>query len=128
MDLNLTAVIVALIGCAGTIVGSIGVALINSRMKDKQAAEVLSNAVKNSVGIAVQVAEGAVQSAQPHVSIPGVPVSLQPSVQYVLDHAGDEAARFGVTPAALADKVNAQIGLTKLSGSSVLVPVAPVVA
>jgi hypothetical protein len=35
-------------------------------------------------------------------------------VQYVLDHAGAEATRLNLTPIAIADKINAQIGLAKI--------------
>ena len=51
----------------------------------------------------------------PHCSIRGVPDSLAPGVQYVLDHAGVEAERFGISPAAIADKVVAQIGLAQIA-------------
>ena len=78
---------------------------------------VLGQAVKNSLGAMQQASTLAAQELRPHVSIRGVPDSLTPGVQYVLDHAGPEAARFGITPAAIADKVVAQIGLAQIAAN-----------
>ena len=68
-----------------------------------------------------------------------MPEYLAPGVQYVLDHAGSEAERFGLTPESIADKIVAQLGLknmeTNLAITAAATPVtsrmgvtAPVVA
>jgi hypothetical protein len=71
----------------------------------------------------------------PEVSISGVPASLQPAVQYVLEHAGPEADRLGISPEKIASKVQAQIGLAEIrtnvavassSGAVVPDPLGPV--
>lgn len=129
MTIDLTGISVALIGVVGTIMSIVITAIINSRMQDKQAAETLASAVRNSLGAAQQAAAGVVTSMHPQVSIPGVPPSLAIPVQYVLDHAGDEATRFGVTPQAIADKINAQIGITAIAANLAVaaspVPIVP---
>lgn len=115
LTLNLTAVVNTVIGIVLTAVLSIIGTWINERMKDKQAAAVLNEAVKNSVGAIQQAAQGAIVALNPQVPIPGVVAQLQPGVQYVLDHAGGEAERFGITPESIASKVSAQIGLTAIA-------------
>jgi hypothetical protein len=109
--------------------------VINARMKDKQAADALSQAVRNSLGAMQQSATMAAHMLHPEVSISGVPASLQPAVQYVLEHAGPEADRLGISPEKIASKVQAQIGLAEIrtnvavassSGAVVPDPLGPV--
>lgn len=119
MTLDLTAILVAMIGAGMPIVGAIAISIINARMKDKQAADVIANAVKNSIGILVESAQGQVTRAHLSVHIPNVPEVLQAPVQYVLDHAGPEMARHGITAEAIAEKVIAQIGLAKIADPNV---------
>jgi hypothetical protein len=88
--------------------------VINARMKDKQAADALSQAVRNSLGAMQQSATMAAHMLHPEVSISGVPATLQPAVAYVLEHAGEEADRFGISPEKIASKVQAQIGLAEI--------------
>ena len=123
MTIDLTGIIISIITGAFGIVGTVFLAWLQSHMKDQQAASVLAAAIRNSLGAGQQAALGLVTSLHPAVSIPGVPAALAVQTQYVLDHASDEAARLGITPAAIADKVNAQIGLTAIAAT-----VAPVAA
>ena len=89
--------------------------IINKNIQDKQAALAVSNAVRNSLGKIQQagqaVAEGEIQKLHPHLNVPEY---LAPGVQYVLDHAGEEAKRFGLTPESIADKIVAQLGLKNM--------------
>lgn len=133
-DISLTAIIVSLIGTAGTIIAAVAVALINQRVKDAQLALELGNAVKNAVGAVQQGTTAMVERADPRLH-GVVPEKLVPGVQYVLDHAGEAVSRFGVTPEKVADKIVAQIGLKEIeaniavSGSStpaLAPPLAPV--
>lgn len=119
MTLDLTEILVALIAASFPIIGSVVSAIVLSRMKDKESARVIANAVKNSVGIFVEAAQGSVTSAQPHITIPGIPPRLQAPVQYVLDHAGPELVRHGISPEAIAEKVVAQIGLAKVADPTI---------
>ena len=123
MTVDLTTVLVSIITGFFAVLSIVIPAMISSRMKDQQAAAVLTAAVKNSLGAMEQASKGVIVSMAPQVTVPGIPLSLQPGVQYVLTHAGDEAARFGITPAAIADKISAQVGLQALAEK---VPVATV--
>jgi hypothetical protein len=102
--------------CVSLITGFFGVAtivipyIINARMKDKQAALVIDNAITNSIGAMNTAATAGVQRANPQVTIPGITPVMATGVQYVLDHAGQEAARYGMTQEAVADKIKARIG------------------
>lgn len=116
--INLTALAVAVVGGIFSVIGTVLTVQINARMKDKQAAEVLNNAVKNSLGAMQQATVTTIEAAQPTVTVPGVSGTMAVGVQYVANHAGDEAARLGITPAAIADKINAQIGLTKIAAAA----------
>lgn len=116
---DLTPIIVAVVGgifsVATVVVGTWVSVFVMNNMKDKQAALAVSNAVKNSLGKIQQagqaLAEGEIQKLHPHLNVPDY---LAPGVQYVLDHAGEEAARFGLTPEAIADKITAQLGLKNM--------------
>lgn len=117
MTVNLTEIIVSLIGLAGTCLGIWIPLYIGGKMEDKRAAEVYANAVKNSVGALVEAGKEGIRDLKPQVYIPGVPPAIQPAVQYVLDHAEEEARRVdpNLTPEKIAEKVVAQIGLTKIA-------------
>jgi len=118
--LDLTGIAVACIAGIFGVLGPVALYMVQSHVKDVQAAAVLSAAVKNSLGAAQQAADG-VASVLPRVPLPaGIPPQLVASTQYVLDHAGDEAARFGITPLAIADKVNAAIGTAKIVAAAAM--------
>lgn len=133
MTYDLTGIAVAIATGIFGVLGIVLPLLINARIKDSQAAATLGAAVKNSLG-AMQVAtEGVLTNLHPTVAlpvIPGAPPQLASGVQYVLDHAGPEAARFGITPAAIADKINAQIGLTNIAANIAVAatPLKPITA
>jgi hypothetical protein len=114
MTIDLTAILVAIIGGVSTIVGTMFLAWLRVHMKDDTAAATLGNAVTNSLGALQQAAQAEIVSHRPQIQLPGVPEHLAPAVQYVLDHAGEEAARFGITPRDLAEKVAARIGLAAI--------------
>jgi len=113
--IDLTGIAVSVVGGFFSILSAVFLAWLQSHMKDKQAALVLQNAVVNALGAMQQAADGAIQSVSLKIPMPpGTPPELGTGVQYVLDHAGAEAARFGITQEAIADKINAQIGLDKI--------------
>lgn len=111
MTLDLTAIAIYVIGSVLSLIGATITYLINSRLKDAQAATTLREAVKNSLGMAARVAEGAVTSIAPSVRLQGLTPKMAAAVQYVLDHAGGEADRFGISQEAIAEKIQAQVGL-----------------
>ena len=123
MTIDLTQVLVTVIGGVFSVLGIVLTAVISKNVKDQTAASSLGIAVKNSLGAIQQAADQGIQIVHPSVTLPaGVPPAMAVGVQYVLDHAGPEAARFGLTPTGIADKINAQIGLSNIA--SVLSPAA----
>lgn len=120
-----TPILVALVGGILSTIGIVATALINSRMRNSADALALSNAVKNSLGAIQTATDDAIVKAAPHTAIPGVTPQTAVGIQYVLDHAGTEAARLGVTPEAIASKVEAQIGLQQIAAA---MPVQPMPA
>lgn len=117
--IDLTGIAVSIIAGVSSILGVIIPLMIQSHFKDKEAAAALTAAVKNSLGAIQQAADAGINAVSPHVTIPHVSQDLAVGVQYVLDHAGDEAARFGLTPVAIADKISAQIGLKKIDQTTI---------
>jgi hypothetical protein len=129
MVVDLTGVACACIAGAFSLLSVLLPMIINARMKDKQAADALCSAVRNSLGALQQASMSAARALHPEAAISGIPVTLQPAVAYVLEHAGPEAERLGVTPEKIASKVQAQIGLaeikTNVAVASSAVPVVP---
>lgn len=116
-SVDFTSIAVATIGALFTVIGSVAVALINARMKDKTSAQALDNAVTNGLGAIQQAADAHLAIHPAQKEVPGINAPMAAGLQYVLDHAGDEAKRFGITPTAIVDKLNARLGLVKAQGS-----------
>jgi hypothetical protein len=133
VPLDLTNVALSLITGIFGILGIILPIIINVRIKDKQAAVTLTNAISNSLGAGEQALKGEVIAVGPKIALPaGVPASLLPNLQYVMDHAAPEAARWGLTTTAIASKISAQLGLAARATDAAVVvaqaiPVKPVV-
>jgi hypothetical protein len=109
--------------------------MIQSHLKDQAAAATLSAAAKNSLGAIQQAATSGIAVLAPKVNLPaGTPPGIVVGVQYMLDHAGDEAKRMGITQEMLASKVSAQLGLAQIAANTAAkvpgpaVPVVPPVA
>lgn len=115
MIIDLTGIVAAIVGGIFSMLAIMITAQIDKRSKDKQAASTLDAAIENALGAIQQAAVNAIKSIKPAVHIDRVPDSLAAGVQYVLDHAGDEMERFGLTPELIADKINARIGLKSLA-------------
>jgi hypothetical protein len=91
------------------------VALINSHVKNAAARQVLNAAVTNSIGALQMAAKEEITRAAPQFELPREFEQYRPAVQYVLNHAEDEANRFGITPVKIADKINARLGLAHIA-------------
>lgn len=133
--IDVTQLLIALIGGSFTVISTVALALVNKYVKDKRMATILEHALTNGLGMLQQAAEGAVPSIAK--SIPGVPVAVAPAVQYVIDHVPEAVSHWGLTPEALAEKVIARIGVKSIetniavaaSDSPLLpAPIAPVPA
>jgi hypothetical protein len=122
MTLDLTSVLTTLITGLFSVLAVTIPLIINSRMKDQTAAATLSAAVKNATGAMAQSLVQFVGTARPSVPLPAaMSAQMAVGVQYVFDHAGTEAARFGITQAAIQDKINAQLGLLALTPPAISV-------
>lgn len=113
MIIDLTSLAVAITGGVFSTMAVVIPIWLRERMNDKAAADTLGTAIKNSLGAIQQAATSEIVALRPQ--IPGVPAALVPGVQYVLDNAGPEAERLGVTPDKIAAKVEAQIGLSSIA-------------
>ncbi len=114
--LDVTQLLVVFMGGAFNVIALLTGYWINTRMKDVAAAATLDGAVKNALGAMQSAATAAINGRPVIMPMPmkGVPQSLVHGVQYVIDHAGAEAERFGITPQAIADKIAAQVGLSTI--------------
>jgi hypothetical protein len=113
--INYTTIAVAAVGSVFSIISAVAVALINKYVKDRGAAEVLNAAVTNSLGALQKAAEGEITAAAPTVTLPPELQKYAPAVQYVVAHANSERKRFGITDAAIADKIKARMGLANIA-------------
>ncbi len=113
MTVDLTGVAVAVTGGVFSILAIIVSAWVTTHIKNQAMAATLLAAINNSLGALQQAATSEIQTIKP--AIPGVPDKLAPAVQYVLDQAGTEAANLGITPIAIAQKVEAKIGLASIA-------------
>ena len=132
---NLTSVAVATVSGVFSVLGIVVTYLLNKYIKDTTMASTLGNALQNALGKIQQAAVSGIQANPIMINNVPIPGNLAPGVQYVLDHAGEEAAHFGITPDKIADKIEARIGVKHIetniaiSGSSqptVVAPLAPV--
>ena len=115
MTVDLTGVAVAATGGFFSVLGIVISLWLSNHIKNQTDAATISNAVKNSLGAIQQAATSQIQVFHPQ--IPNVPASLAPGVQYVIDHAGDEMKRAGITPEAVASKIEAQVGLANIANN-----------
>jgi len=120
---DFTAIAVAVVGGVFAIIGAVATALINSHMKDAQAATTLGNAVSNAMGAVQNAIDTGITSHPLQATIPGISAPMAAGVQYAMDHAGDEAIRLGVSPAEIADKIDAKLGLAKIPPPAAAAPV-----
>ena len=114
VTLDLTGIAVSVIAGVFSVLALVVPLLITSHMNSAADKVAVGTAVAHSLGTMEETAAAVAVGLQPHVTIPGVPVTLQLPVQYVLNHAGTEATRLGETPESIAGKINAQWGITKL--------------
>jgi hypothetical protein len=129
MTIDLTGVAAAVIAGVFTVATPVAMLWIQNHLKDQQAALVIGNAVKNSLGAIQQAAQEAVTQGRT------VRDPLAPGIRYVQEQAGPELERFPeITTASLAAKIQAQAGLaviaqniqTAASPSPTVPPLAPV--
>jgi hypothetical protein len=91
---------------------------VNNHIKDQAAKATIDAAVGHSLGALEQAATTGLASTNLKIPIPGVPATLQAGVQYVIDNAGPEMQRLGLTNEVIASKVDARLGLTKAAAKA----------
>jgi hypothetical protein len=114
---DLTGIAVATVSGVFSLLGILGLAWIRNHVNDQAAAATLENALQNGLGAMQQASTAAVMQAKGNLKVvfpPSAPPQLVVGVQYALDHAGVEAARLGVTPIAIADKLIARLGVKQI--------------
>lgn len=117
--IDFNGIIIAVVGGFFSLIAAIGTLWVQQHIKDKQAADTLGNAIRNSVGAIQQAAVIGVGQLNTKVALPtGTPDELKIGLQYALDHAGDEAKRLGITQDLIIDKVKAQIGLAHIDAAT----------
>ena len=116
--IDLTQVTIAVVGALSTIIGTVFLAWLQSHMKDQAAAATIGAAVRSSLGTVKQAVSTELTDHPLQVTVPGISAARAAGVQYVLDNAGPELARFPeITPERIAGKIEAQIGLAKIVNS-----------
>lgn len=126
--IDFTSLAISVVGGLITIVGTVFVTWLQAHMKDQTAAATIGNAVTNALGAVKQAADAGLVSHPLQAKIPGITPAAAAGVQYVLDNAGPELARFtDITPATIASKIDAKIGLTKVASPVVVAPLVPTI-
>jgi len=116
-QLNLTDIIVAIIGVVGSTILALGTYLINQKISNQQARDEFNTQLKASLGALQQAVSGVVVAVSPTMTIPGVPADLQPAAQYMLDHAGASMKQLGIDGPMLASHIVAAIGTTEIAAN-----------
>lgn len=116
LTIDLTQIVIALIGLVVPAIGAWLVSVIHKHFKDRRMAALLENAVTNAVGIVQQAAAGVAIKTAPHVN---VSAHIAPGVTYVLDHASEAVEYFsdrgtGMPPTKIAEKIVAKEGLAAI--------------
>lgn len=127
MTVDLTGIATTAIGGLFAVLGPVLLYIIQAKIKNKQMADLLASTVQNSLGKIQQATEAQVANAA--ILHPSLPPAIAVGAQYVADHAPEALAHFGITPAAVADKIEAQIGLSNIATNlAVSASPSPVVA
>lgn len=112
----LTAIVTGILGVIGTVLSIVVPIVVNKYVQDKKAAEILEKALRNSLGklqqAGVDLASDAIRNYRPGLPIPA---ALQPGLQYIADHAAEEANRLGISQESIADKIVSRIGLENIA-------------
>lgn len=109
---DLSPYLIALFNFILAVVGALIAAVINSKMKNQQMRDLLQSALTNALGKIQVAGDDEIEAAGLH--LPEVSPDLAVGVKYVLDHAGDAVTHFGITPEAIAEAIEARIGIQNI--------------
>jgi hypothetical protein len=101
-----------------SLASTVFLAWLRSHMKDKQAAAVIGAAITNAIGSVEQATVAGLKSHPLQAQIPGITPASAAGVQYVLDNATVELARYtNITPTLIASKIDAKLGLAGVAAN-----------
>jgi len=89
-------------------------AWIASHIKDKQAADALNTTLQNGLGAMQQAVQSGISTHPLQLQLPYTTAPMAAGIQYVLDHAPAELARFGITTDMIEQKLSARLGLKNI--------------
>jgi len=123
VEVDLTGIAVAAVSGIFSVLGIMLLTIIQAKIKNKEMAELLAAAVKNSLG---KIQQATIDQVGEAMSLhPEMSSALAVGAQYVVDHASEALAHFSITPEAVADKVEAAIGLTEIQNNIATVGAVP---
>lgn len=108
-------VLIAVVAGVFSVLGVIAPIMVNKYVADASARASLSTAIQNALGAIQQAITPGVKAPGQGTVDPGVKPELAAGVDYVQNHVPAAVARFKLTPAQISDKIDAQVGLMKLS-------------
>lgn len=129
--IDLTQILVALIGVGIPAIMGVATYLINRRIKDQQLRDTMVNLAENALGIVQRTSTGLVYRINPQLR-GVVSDKWAPGVQYYIDHGAEAIKRFDVSPQRIEEKLIALEGRKEIetnqaiSASSLPVVVPPV--
>jgi hypothetical protein len=115
VTIDLTGIAVAFVSLVGTVLSVVVPLMIQKYVGNRQAAQTLCNAVQNSLGAMQRATETGLRANPLTVPVSGLTPQMAVGLQYVLDHAGEEAKRLGITKEKLISKIEARIGLANIA-------------
>jgi hypothetical protein len=95
------------------VIGAVATFLINAQVKNRQLAEMLSNAVQNSLGVVQQRTSAAIKGADLTVTVDNT--DIQAGVRYVLQNAEEAVRHFKIPTERIAQKIEAKLGLASIA-------------
>jgi hypothetical protein len=110
LSLNMTDIIVSIIGGVFTIIGLGATYLINKTISDANAKVAFNTQLAASLGALQQTAKGIVTEINPTITVPGVRAEYQPAAQYLLDHVGAEIKQLAISGPLLDSHIAAALG------------------
>jgi hypothetical protein len=105
-----------LIQIVSGVFGLLGIYLtyfVTSHIKDQKAAATISEQLTNSLGAIQHATQTGIATLDPRITVPVSP-QMGAGVQHMLDTAGDEMSRLGITQAGIVSQINARLGLANI--------------
>ena len=111
--LDLTQVAVTIVSGVFGLLGIYLTYFVTNHVKDQKAADTINAEIKNSLGAIQHAVQTGILTIDPRITVPVSP-QIGAGVQHMLDTAGDEMSRLGITQAMIVSKINAALGLANI--------------